>query len=67
MKTLNNDEFLNSLSSLGFISFSYTKSKKMIIGVVSGKNMSTMKHKINKIWKLYRESLNKKEFNLGKQ
>jgi len=67
IKTKNNDDFLNTLSSKGYTSFSYTKSKKMLIGVVSGANMSKMKQKIDKVWELYRESLNKKEFNLGKQ
>ena len=67
IRTNNNDEFLDSLSKYNFESFSYTKSKKMLIGVISGDNMSHMKKKIQAVWKLYRKSLEKKEFNLGKQ
>lgn len=62
-----NDDFLESLHVHHFESFTYTKSKKMLIGVISGENMAHMKRDIAQVWKLYRESLDKKEFNLGKQ
>lgn len=67
LKTDKNDYFLDTLSNNGFKAFSYTKSKQIILGVISGENMSKLKQKVNDVWKLYRQSLNKKEFNLGKQ
>ncbi|NQY93407.1 MAG: urease accessory protein UreD [Campylobacteraceae bacterium] len=66
MKTHENDYFLNTLRQEGFESFSYTKSKQIIIGVMCENNMSKLKQKVKKVWDLYRKSLKKKEFNLGK-
>jgi len=67
IKAEENEYFINSLTHSEFDTFSYTKSKKMIVGVLSDTNMSKLKKKINEIWTIYRKSLNKKEFNLGKQ
>lgn len=62
-----NSHFINTLHKNGFDSFCYTKSKEMIIGSISSSNMINIKKEQKEIWKLYREELNKKEFNLGKQ
>ncbi|WP_458700310.1 urease accessory protein UreD [Sulfurospirillum sp. 1307] len=67
IKTDKNDDFLDILSRYSYESFSYTKSKKMIIGVISSESMAQMKRETEKIWQLYRKSLEKKAFNLGKQ
>lgn len=67
IKTSDNDTFLDTLTLQGFTSFSYTKTKKMIIGIVSAKNMYIIKNQINKVWNIYRRALNKSKFNLGKQ
>ncbi|MDX1809277.1 MAG: urease accessory protein UreD [Sulfurospirillaceae bacterium] len=67
MKTGDNGDFLDTLSAQGLRSFSYTRNKQMIIGVLSAENMYVIKNKINRIWHLYRNKLDKKPFNLGKQ
>lgn len=67
IRTKNNEEFLNKLYLENFESFSYSKNKKIIIGVISSNNMFKLKNKIFSIWKSYRQELNKNEFNLGKQ
>jgi len=67
IKTTKNDAFLNTLTQQGFLSFSYTKTKKMIIGTLSAENMHIIKIQINKIWNIYRKTLHKSKFNLGKQ
>ncbi len=67
IKTNNNEYFLDNLKENSNQSFSYTRSKKMIIGVISADNMSTLKKNVLSIWALYRLNLEKKEFNLGKQ
>lgn len=67
IKSPNNEQLLGVLYDNIFDSFTYTKNKKMIIGVLSDTNMNTLKEKMNRVWKIYREQLNKKEFNLGKQ
>jgi len=67
IKVDNNEYFLDTLAQEKFDTFTYTKSKKMIIAVISDVNMIDLKIKINTIWKMYRKMLNKKEFNLGKQ
>ena len=67
IKVDENEHFINSLTQCEFDTFSYTKSKKMVIGVLSDTNMSKLKKKMSEIWKIYRECLDKKEFNLGKQ
>jgi len=67
IKTLDNPQFLSKLHKEGFNSFAYTKSKKMIIGTISSKNMDEIKVFQKKIWSLYRENLQKPQFSLGKQ
>ncbi len=67
IKTKDNEQFLNTLKESKFLSFSYTSNQKMIIGVVSDNNMGNLKKKVKSIWSIYREFLDKKEFNLGKQ
>lgn len=47
--------------------FEYTKSKKMMIGVVSSDNMAKLKKQVIDIWNIYRKHLDKQKFNLGKQ
>ncbi|WP_419676039.1 urease accessory protein UreD [Aliarcobacter butzleri] len=67
IKTNNNEEFLNRIYLEKFESFTYTKNKKIILGVISSNNMFELKNQIFNIWKLYRKELNKSKFNLGKQ
>ena len=67
IKTNNNEEFLNKIYLEKLESFSYTKNKKIILGVISSNNMFELKNQIFKIWELYRKELNKSKFNLGKQ
>jgi len=67
IKPNDNEKFLESLNKHRFNTFSYTKSKQMIIGVLSANNMFALKKSIKDIWKIYRVDLQKKEFNLGKQ
>ena len=67
IKTKNNEEFLNRIYLEKFESFSYTKNKKIILGVINSNNMFELKNQIFKIWELYRKELNKSKFNLGKQ
>lgn len=67
IKTKNNEEFINIIHKLGFESFSFSQNKKIIVGVISSNNMGDLKSKIMNIWKIYRSSMNKKEFILGKQ
>lgn len=67
IKTKKNDKFLKTLHNRGFDSFCCTKSKEMIIGSISSNNMIKIKKQQKELWNLYRTSLEKKEFNLGKQ
>lgn len=67
IKTKNNEEFLNRIYLEKFESFTYTKNKKIILGIISSNNMFELKNQIFKIWELYRKELNKSKFNLGKQ
>lgn len=67
IKTKNNEEFVNTIYKSGFDSFSFSKNKKIIIGVISSNNMGDLKSKIMNVWKIYRNSMDKKEFILGKQ
>ena len=67
IKTKNNEDFVNTIYKSGFDSFSFSKNKKIIIGVISSNNMGDLKSKIMNVWKIYRNSMDKKEFILGKQ
>lgn len=67
IKTVHNDYFLDKLHLAKFESFTYSKDKKIIIGVFSSNNMFELKNEIFEVWKLYRKELNKSKFNLGKQ
>lgn len=67
IKTKDNEVFLNSLIGEGFTSFAFTKSKSMLIGVLSDNSMVSLKKQLQSMWTLYRKSLHKKQFNLGKQ
>ncbi|XPV68553.1 MAG: urease accessory protein UreD [Halarcobacter sp.] len=67
IKLHKNENFLNILHEKGFNSFGYTKTKKIIIGTFSSKNMNEIKKLQKKIWYLYREALEKNHFDLGKQ
>ncbi|OUR70006.1 urease accessory protein UreD [Arcobacter sp. 31_11_sub10_T18] len=66
MKTNKNDSLLKTLNKEDFNSFTYSKSKQIVIGVLCENNMSKLKQKVKKVWDLYRNSLDRKEFNLGK-
>ncbi len=67
IKAQNSDEFMNILYKEDFESFTFSKSKKIIIGVISSNSMYELKDKIFKVWELYRTQLNKSKFVLGKQ
>lgn len=67
IKTNDNKSFLDTLKKEGYLSFTYSSNQEIIIGVLSDLNMGKLKNKIKIIWKFYRDSLNKKEFDLGKQ
>jgi len=67
IKTKDDDNFLKELHSNNFNSFTFTKSKKMILGSICANSMIEIKKLQKEIWNLYRKSLNKEEFCLGKQ
>ncbi|ADG92722.1 Urease accessory protein UreD [Arcobacter nitrofigilis DSM 7299] len=67
IKTKDNDKFLDILKKDDFDSFTYSKSKEIIIGTISSNSMNEIKKKQKLIWTNYRKYLNKKEFSLGKQ
>jgi len=67
IKTNANGHFLDILNQNNLHSFSYTANRKILIGVLSGNNMSHLKKQLHFIWDLYRVSLEKNKFNLGKQ
>jgi urease accessory protein len=66
IKTKNNESFYNALMQNEINTFAYTKNKQMLIGVLSDIKMSSLKKQLLFIWTLYRKSLNKNEFHLGK-
>lgn len=67
IKTLDNVAFLEVLREEEFLTFTYSKSKKIIIGVLSSDNMAVLKQKVLKVWDIYRKVLEKKSFSMGKQ
>jgi len=67
IKIQNNEKLFDILKQNNITTFTYTQSKLLIIGVISSNNMFKLKQKIQNIWNIYREVLNKKPFNLGKQ
>ncbi len=67
IKTSNNENFIDFLYKNSFESFVFSQNKKIIIGVISSNNMGDLKAKIMNVWKIYRNNMDKKEFNLGKQ
>lgn len=67
IKTLDNESFLKVLEKEELLTFTYSKSKKLIIGVLSSDNMSVLKKKVSKVWDIYRKNLEKNSFNMGKQ
>ncbi|WP_320035599.1 urease accessory protein UreD [Halarcobacter sp.] len=67
IKTKNNEEFLKTLHKEGFDSFTFSKSKNMILGSISANDMIKIKKLQKEIWNIYRKNIDKKEFNLGKQ
>ena len=67
IKTLENEAFLKVLEKEKLLTFTFSKSKKMIIGVLSSDNMAVLKKKVSKVWDIYRKNLEKNSFNMGKQ
>jgi|GEM_PF-1243480 len=67
IKSLDNEAFLEILREEDFFTFTFSKSKKMIIGVLSSDNMAVLKAKVLKVWDIYRSVLGKKSFSMGKQ
>lgn len=66
IKTLDNDYFLDNLYLENFKTFSYSKRKKILIGVLSSNNMANLKDEVLRVWNLYRKNMKKSSFNLGK-
>jgi len=67
IKTIENVAFLEKLEKEEFSTFTYSKSKRLIIGVLSSENMAILKDKVLKVWDIYRKNLEKNSFNMGKQ
>jgi len=67
IKSPNNAQLEEILRESGFYSFTLTRSKKMLMGVLSEENVGRMKKMIHLVWTLYREQRNTQPFNLGKQ
>jgi len=67
IKSKDNVLLEEKLRAMGFNAFTLTRSKKMLIGVLSEENVGKMKKRIDTVWKTYREQRNTKPFNLGKQ
>lgn len=67
IKTQNSEIFLKDLHDNGYNSFTFSKSKKMILGSISSSNMIEIKRLQKNIWSLYRRNIDKEVFNLGKQ
>ncbi len=67
IRTHTNDNLLDKLYLEGFESFTYSKSKKIIIASISFENMSKLKNEVNRVWEIYRKEIGKSTFNLGKQ
>lgn len=67
IKTLDNESFLNVLNNNNFTTFTYSKSKKLIIGVLNSDNMAILKEKVSDVWNIYRDALGKNKFSMGKQ
>ncbi|MGB9801889.1 MAG: urease accessory protein UreD [Arcobacter sp.] len=67
IKTKDNNKFLDILKEKAFDSFTYSKSKEIIIGTISSNSMNDIKKNQKIIWNMYRKYLRKKEFSLGKQ
>jgi len=67
IKNPDNEALKTDLRDIGFESFSTTRRKKMLIGVLTGSNIGILKKSISQVWKTYRMHLNKSSFDLGKQ
>ena len=62
IKSLDNEAFLEILREEEFLTFTFSKSKKIIIGVLSSDNMDILKKKVLRVWDIYRKVLEKKSF-----
>lgn len=67
IKSEDNVHLEKTLRDRGFSSFTLTRSKKMLIGVLSEANVAKIKIMIHTIWTAYRKQRNTEPFNLGKQ
>lgn len=67
IKLEDNNSFLKELHNNGFNSFTFSRSKNMILGSISSTNMIEIKKIQKNLWQLYRTTLNKGNFALGKQ
>ena len=67
IRSKDNNLLEESLRFLGFRSFTFSHSKKMLVGVLSGENVGAMRNMLDIVWRTYREQRNTKPFNLGKQ
>ncbi|WP_373032353.1 urease accessory protein UreD [Sulfurovum sp.] len=67
IKSADNLQLEETLRALGFHSFTLSRSRKMLIGVLSEENVGKMKKMIHIVWTSYRKQRNTNPFNLGKQ
>ncbi|HFU76969.1 MAG TPA: urease accessory protein UreD [Epsilonproteobacteria bacterium] len=67
IKCQDNTKLEHTLRTLGFHSFTFTRNKKMLIGVLNETNISNIKKSVSQIWDTYRLHQNTPSFNLGKQ
>lgn len=67
IKSIDNLQLKEILFENGFKSFTETRSKKMLVGVVMHSNVGKIKKIVHTIWGCYRKQQGKESFNLGKQ
>ncbi|MDR2342326.1 MAG: urease accessory protein UreD [Campylobacteraceae bacterium] len=67
MKTKDNEAFGELLLKMGIKSFEQTQNGAVLIYIVFKDRISKIKSAINFIWELYRKTLNKNRFDLGKR
>jgi urease accessory protein len=67
IKTKDNEIFEKLLLKAGIKSFEKTQNKAFLICIVFADKISKIKSVVNSIWELYRKTLNKNGFDLGKR
>ncbi|MDR1555201.1 MAG: urease accessory protein UreD [Campylobacteraceae bacterium] len=67
IKSKDNEAFGETLFKAGIKSFEKTQNGVILICIILGNKISSIKSKISLIWQLYRKMLKKDEFDLGKR